>query len=202
MPKKVSRFVLTEQPIHWKRAFISGILSSGLMMAFIDMFHLMGITPFSFEIYLGSLILGPHSGNSWIIGFLISLVLGGIFGIFYAYCFEFVFKHANARLGIWVGVWHAIAAAVAFFPFFGVIHEFLRTDLYPDFGFFGLALGPQTSLLLLAGHLMFGLCMGTLYGPVGADRIRARYFEPGRSGRPGDQDVVTEEEDHPERFAS
>jgi hypothetical protein len=201
MPKKVSQFVLKEQPIHWKRAFLSGMVSSLLMMSFIDVFYLMGLTPFSFESYLGSLVLGNHTPNSWTLGFLASLLFGGVFGLFYAYCFEYTFQRASARLGIWVGVWHSLAAALAFFPFFGIIHEFLGTGVYPHFGFFGAGLGASTPLFLFVGHLLFGMCMGTFYGSVRADRVRTRLFEPGDLGPAGDPSVVTEEDDHPERLA-
>src|SRR5690349_18378253 len=111
MPKKVSRFVLTEQPISWRRAFISGILSAGLMMAFIDIYYMIGLSPFTFENYLGSLVTGPYAAHKWTVGFFFNLILGGIFGIFYAYCFEYVFYRSGAQLGIWVGVWHSVAAA-------------------------------------------------------------------------------------------
>lgn len=182
MPKKVSRLAQTQQPINWGRAVVSGMASAILMMAFVDAFNMMAFTPFSFERYLGTLITrNSYFVHTWTIGFFMSLVLGGLFGVFYGYCFEYVFFRANSSVGIKVGVWHSIVAALAFFPFFEAIHEFIGTGLYPKFGFLGWELGVPTSILIVAGHLLFGLCMGTFYGPVGAVRARAQVFEQGES---------------------
>src|SRR4051794_20734732 len=110
MPRKVSLFVQKEQPINWKRAIFCGILSAIFMMAFVDTFYLMGVIPFSFELYLGSLILGSqYGGHIWTVGFFANWIVGAIFGVLYAYFFEFVFQKSSSRLGIWVGVWHLIA---------------------------------------------------------------------------------------------
>jgi hypothetical protein len=175
---------------------ICGALSATFLMAFIDTFYLMGITPFSFELYLGGLIRQtPYGQHNWTLGFLASLGMGALFGIFYGYCFEYVFFQAKSRIGMWVGVWHIIAAGVGFFPFFGVMHEYLNTGLYPEFGFLGSSLGAVTPILLMLVHLFFGASMGLFYGGVRAERVRDRYFEPGESGQPGDPDVITETEE-------
>jgi hypothetical protein len=182
MPKKVNKFTRTQQPINWGRAFVSGMVSAALMMGFIDTFNMMGITPFSFERYIGTLVtLNSYFVHTWTIGFFLNLILGGLFGIVYGYCFEYVFSGANGRFGIKIGFWHTILAAVAFFPFFGAIHETMGTGLFPNFGILGWKLGIPTPLLLIAGHLLFGLCMGTFYGPVRADRVRTKVFEPGET---------------------
>ena len=202
MPKKVSLFAQREQPIRWGRAVLVGSMSTVFMMSFIDVFYLMGVTPFSFEYYVGSLFNGIAYGPySWIEGFLANLAVGGFLGIFYAYCFEYVFKRANSRLGIWVGVWHTVLAAVAVFPFFNAIHEQINSQAYPHFGLLGAGLGAPTPLLIFVGHLLFGASMGLFYGAVRADRVRNRFFEPGELGAVGDESVITSEEDHPERWA-
>lgn len=190
--------------MNWARAFIVGAGSASLMMAFIDIFNMMGVTPFSFEKYLGTLITeNQYAVHSFTIGVLVNWILGGIFGLFYAYFFEYVFKAANARLGTIVGFSHAILAAIAFFPFFGIIHEFLNTGLYRDFGFFGSSLGGPTPILLLFSHLIFGTMMGTFYGPVQRDRVRARHTEPGYLIFPGVQDpqAISSADDHEDRAA-
>ncbi len=202
MPRKVTAFEAQGQPISWSRALTCGSISSMLMMAFIDTFYLMGITPFSFELYLGSLLRGTQYGiHNWTIGFLASVVLGGLFGIFYAYCFEYVFIRSSTRLGIWVGTWHAIAAAFLFFPFFGSIHEFIGTGLFPQFGIMGYKLGAPTPILLVTAHLLFGACMGLFYGPVKEERIRSRYFEPGDVALKPSEGGISSEEDPEDRIA-
>lgn len=205
MPRHVSKLAQNEQPINWKRAFLAGVLSASFMMAFIDIFNMMGITRFSFEVYLGSLLnlasRSRYEVHNWTIGVFANWILGGIFGFFYAYCFESIFRKADGRVGTFLGFGHAILAAIAFFPFFGIVHEFSGTGLYSDFGFFGSGLDAATPILLLVGHLLFGASIGTFYGPVRAARVRYRFFEPGETGLPGEPGVIREEDDPKDRMA-
>jgi hypothetical protein len=204
MPRKVSQFERTEQPINWGKSIVCGMLGATFMMAFIDTFYMMGITPFSFEYFLGTLLRGgvEYGPQNWVLGFLANLVTGGIFGIVYAYCFEYVYFRASGRIGMALGMWHSLLAAVAVFPFFTSIHEFMGTGVYQNFGILGYKLGLQTPILLVTGHLLFGATMGVFYGSVRAQRIRAkRGFEPGELARPGDPDLITLEDDPPDRVA-
>jgi hypothetical protein len=194
--KKVSLLSQIEQPINWFRAFICGIGGASLMMGFLDIFYMMGITPFSYEQYLGSLLRGTMYGqHNWIVGLLANWVVGGIFGFLYAYGFEYIFKRSGGRVGTALGLGHAVIAMVALFPFFTIMHQEVGTGLYPEFGFFGSGLGAPTPILLLMGHLLFGATVGTFYGPVRAYRVRARVYEPGEAGMPGEIGVFTIEDD-------
>jgi hypothetical protein len=202
VPKKVSPFAKKEQPIHWGRTFLVGALSAVAMMAFIDIFYLMGITPFAFEDYVGSLIRAtPYGPHNWTVGFLANCVMGGVFAIFYAYLFEYVYYGTSSRLGVWIGFLHSILAAVAIFPFFNTVHEVLGTGLYPHFGLLGSGLGGATAILIFAGHLLFGVCMGTFYGPARSDRVQGRYFEPGETVAYGEEGAITFEDAPEDRIA-
>jgi hypothetical protein len=196
MPYKANYLEQAEQPINWLRAFLSGVVGAILLALLLDIFNMLGITRFSLETYLGSMFpISEHRTHIWLIGALANSVVGGLFGIFYAYCFEYVFKASNVRLGTQLGFGHAILAAVALFPFFGMVHQQMHVAPFANFGFFGSGIDAATPILLLFGHLMFGSCMGLFYGPVRAARARARIFEPGESGLPGEPDVMAEEED-------
>ena len=165
------------------------------MMGFVDVFYMLGYTPFSFEQYLGSLLRGTIYGqHNWVLGFFANAITGGVFGFLYAYGFEYIFKRASGRIGTELGLGHAIIAMVAIFPFFNILHLEMGTGLYPHFGFFGSGLGAPTPVLLLMGHLLFGAAMGTFYGPVRAYRVRARAYEPGESGTPTDPDLIGPDE--------
>src|ERR1700757_1276787 len=114
------------------------MLGSIIMMSFVDTFYMMGFTSFCFENYLGSLILMElYQTKIWIVGFAANLVMGGVYGILYGFLFEDVFKRAGARNGIILGFFHAIVAAVAVFPFFKLVEDASRVEMYPNFGFFG-----------------------------------------------------------------
>ena len=191
MPRKQSWYEENAQPLNWHRAFISGLVGALIMMSLVDIFYMMGITPFSFEPYLGSLILiRTYGTHIWTVGFFATLFMGGIFGLFYAFFFEFVYKRAGARNGIKVGFFHAVIAAVAIFPFFQAASEDVNLAFYPSFGFFGTALSPATPIILLFAHLVFGVTMGTFYGPVRMQRVQARYMEPEDTVYSDDSDWV------------
>ena len=187
MPNPQSWYAENVQPVNWHRAIISGMLGSLIMMSFVDTFYMMGVTPFCFETYLGSLLLMElYQTKVWIVGFFANLVMGGVFGLLYGFVLEDVFKRSGARNGIFLGFYHAIVAAVAVFPFFKLVEDASRVEMYPNFGFFGSGLGAATPLILFFGHLLFGACVGTFYGPVRMARMRARFEEP--------EDTVYEEE--------
>lgn len=196
LKSRVTLMAQNEPPIYWTRAALSGILGATMMMGFLDIYAMMGITPFTFEQYLGGLLRGtPHGHHNWTLGVLANWFVGALFGMVYAWAFEFIFKKSGGRVGTWVGLVHSVVAAVAVFPFFNILHEQVNTGIYPDFGFFGVGLGGPTPILLLMGHLLFGATVGLFYGPVGSARIRARHWEPGEQGMPGEIDVLPENED-------
>jgi hypothetical protein len=163
-PQIQDAYVQNAQPMNWTRAFISGVFASLVLMSFIDIFYMMGVTPFSLEVYIGSIfrdsLVGTHN---WTIGFMVNLVMGGVFGLIY---------------GLLTGVFHILLAAVAVFPFFGIIAEQEGTELFPHFGVLGSGLGAATPLVLIIAHLLFGATMGLFYGPVRLNRLRAKFMEP------------------------
>lgn len=171
------------------------------MMAVVDTFNALGFTQFSFEQYLGSLFMVPYPHQRWTLGLLLNWVVGGAFGTFYAWCFEFQTHRASARIGARIGLIHAVIAAAVLFPFLNIIHGFVGTELYSNFGFFGSGLGSATVVILLVAHVMYGATVGLFYGPVRVARVRYREFEPGDQGFPGEPGVITEEEDATDRWA-
>src|SRR4051812_37773528 len=168
MPKKRTLMEENEQPLNWPRAMLSGWAASTLMITFIDTFYMMGLTSFSFESYLGSLIFNTSYGtHTWTVGLFANWVIGALFGVVYAYFFENVFRQSGAREGIIMGFWHAFLVAIAVFPFFQAVRGFMGIGVYNSFGFFGAGVDARTPILLFAAHLIFGATMGTFYGPVG-----------------------------------
>ncbi|MGZ3709637.1 MAG: hypothetical protein ACXVBC_12025, partial [Bdellovibrionota bacterium] len=182
---------------------VVGAFSGAIMMLFMDLCNMAGISKFSFEIYLGTLITqNQYSIASWTLGVICNWIVGGIFGLFYAYMFEIEFKRSGVRLGTLLGFAHTALAAFFLFPFFNMLHEQISTGLYPNFGILGSGLGPQTPILILAAHLLYGMNIGLFYGPVRTERVRARYFEPGETGLPGEPGVVTNIEDARDRWSA
>jgi hypothetical protein len=203
---KITRHTLfesAEQPIGWRRAFICGIFASWVMLAFIDICYMMGITQFSLEVYVGSMIRATNADvpRSWLVGCFANWLIGGMAGIIYAYLFEYLFKKANARTGLLSGLLHAAFATAAIFPFFNALRQQMSVVLpYSDsFGILGSGIGAATPLVLLLGHVIFGMTIGVGYGPVRTNRVRMRSFEPGEWVPPTDESAITDSEDHHDR---
>lgn len=171
------------------------------MLAFVDAFNAMGVTEFSFERYLGDLVGTPYPAQNWMIGLMANWIVGGLFGFLYAWMFEYVLKESGSKMGLLVALGHILVAAIAIFPFFNAIHEFTDTGLYPRFGILGSGISLATPVLLITAHLLYGATMGLFYGPVRADRVRLRDFEPGEQGMPGERGVITEVDDPEDKLA-
>jgi hypothetical protein len=204
--KRVRRRTLyekTEQPINWKRAFACGVFASWVMMSFVDICNMMGITRFSLEVYLGSMIRATNADTprSWLVGCLVNWLVGGLAGIVYAYLFEYLFRNASARAGVFAGLIHSAFAALVIFPFFNALRQQMSVVLpYSDsFGILGSGIGVVTPLVLVIGHLIFGITVGAGYGPVRNQRIRAKTFEPGETVEKGDESGISESEDSRDR---
>jgi hypothetical protein len=196
------RILRDEQPIRRARAFSVGVMGTLAMMALMDVCFMLGLTSFTFETYLGAVISpGVYGPRDWLAGFFANLLAGGIFGLIYAYAFEYLFRRSGPRIGLLTGLIHAAVAAAIVFPFLGVAHEEFHTGMYSHFGFFGSGLESGTPLLLLVSHLLYGMTLGTLYGPVRAVRLREELHEPGELFPVDAPGTIDSEEDSPERYA-
>jgi hypothetical protein len=165
--------------MNWIRAAISGVFASLVLMSVIDIFYMMDITPFNLEVYIGSIfrdsLVGTHN---WTVGFLINLIMGGVFGLIYGFFFEDVFQRSGSRVGLITGCFHILLAGAAVFPFFGIVAEQQGAALFPHFGILGSGISAATPIVLILAHLLFGATMGLFYGPVRLDRLRAKFSEP------------------------
>lgn len=197
---KIDRVMSSEQPLNWTRAFLIGSLGAIALMALLDTFTMLGVVDFSLEIFVGSMLRGSvHGVHNWTVGFIANLFVGGLFGMFYAYFFEYVFKRSSVPRGLIVGLVHSVVAALAVFPFFQILSEQIGAVAYPRFGFFGFGQGLALPALLLVGHLIYGATMGLLYGPVRLKRVRLRDHEPGERARPWERDAIRDEDDPVDR---
>ena len=205
-PKKfvpTTVFERVVQPVDWLRAFVCGVFASWVMMAFIDIFYMLGFTEFSLEAYVGSTLRGSmeYMPRAWIVGCIANWIVGGFAGIIYGYLFEYLFKKANARNGVYAGLMHVGFAAIAIFPFFNAIRGQMGLSFSngESFGILGSGLGIVTPIILIMAHLFFGATIGTAYGPVRSRRVRAKIYEPGEWVKAGHKDAIREDEDHDDR---
>jgi hypothetical protein len=174
------------------------MLGAAILMAWLDIFYMMGFTTFNLELFVGTILRDSMQflPRAWLEGAIANLIFGGIFGVFYGYLFEYIYLRSGPRAGFLIGIFHTGFAAIAMLPFFQMVHDQMGLHLYPNgLGILGANLGAATPLLIVIGHLLFGTTVGLFYGPVRVDRIMTRNFEPGEVGYAGDPEVISAEED-------
>lgn len=127
------------------RAFAAGIIGTVLMSLIMVVFRATG-TPIHIELRLAATV-GTHT---WVVGFLLYLLLGGVFALGYAAVFEYALNQAGIGPGLLIGACHTIFAGFFWANVAG------PGPFWNSFGAEGMAL-----LFLL--HFTFGAAVGALY---------------------------------------
>jgi hypothetical protein len=69
-------------------AFWAGVIGAAVMVLGMWIARQLGITGFNFGYFWGSLFTGTTTVGSWILGFIITLILGDLIALIYAAVFE------------------------------------------------------------------------------------------------------------------
>jgi hypothetical protein len=125
--------------------------------------HLLNV-PVNLEMLLGTWIGMEPGLIPWMMGFMVHLSIGAIFGIFYAWSFEYLSHQADWFTGLELGAVHTLFSGLLL----GIVpamHPMIPAELAaPGIFFSGLGLMGVIAFCLL--HLMFGAILGSLYGSV------------------------------------
>jgi hypothetical protein len=145
------------------KAFGADVLGAVVMTALMAMARAMGM-PVNLEMVLGTMIGGAPSLASWIMGFIIHLMAGGIFALIYAVGFEYWTHRADWLVGLGFGVIHTLFSGVllAMIP---AMHPLVPEQM-PAPGPFMSNLGMMGVLAFFILHLIYGAIVGAMYGPV------------------------------------
>jgi hypothetical protein len=145
------------------KAFGAGVLGAVVMTALMAMARAMGM-PVNLEMVLGTMMGGAPSLASWIMGFIIHLMAGGIFALIYAVGFEYWTHCADWLVGLGFGVIHTLFSSVllAMIP---AMHPLVPEQM-PAPGPFMSNLGMMGVLAFFMLHLIYGAIVGAMYGPV------------------------------------
>ena len=115
---------------------------------------------------LGTLAVGPDRGflASWTAGIVIHLIVGVIWAIFYAYFFWSAFDIPPFLQGIVFSLFPALLAGLIMIPQM----DLMLDGQLPKFGVFAAGIGWGGPVAIIAGHLVYGAVMGSIYThPVG-----------------------------------
>jgi len=149
------------------KAILFGVLGAAAISLLSAIMRAAGL-PLSIEIYLGTLTGAAPSAGTFAFGLVLHLILGGAFGLLYAYLFERVWDHGGAFTGMLLSVFHAGLVGMTL-GLSSHVHP-LVPGVLPDPGPYFAHLGPLAVLGFFGAHLAYGAIVGAGYGHVAAER--------------------------------
>jgi hypothetical protein len=132
--------------------------------------QLTGLTRLDLPLLLGTLTT-EDPDRARVAGFLIHMLIGEGFAFGYAATFALL-DRSSWWLGGLLGLLHAAVALTVLVPLLPGVHPRIASDragpgstaaLEPP-GLLGLNYGPQTPIVAIAAHLVYGIALGVLLG--------------------------------------
>ncbi|HEX9870940.1 MAG TPA: DUF6789 family protein [Candidatus Tectomicrobia bacterium] len=149
--------------MNYRKALIAGVIGAAVMSIIMAMARAMGM-PVNLEMMLGTMMGGPPSAMTWLMGLIIHLIAGGVFALIYAAGFEYLTRRADWRVGLGFGVIHTLFSGLLLAMMPGM-HP-LVPEMMPAPGAFMANLGMMGVAAFFMLHLIYGAIVGAMYGPV------------------------------------
>jgi hypothetical protein len=145
------------------RAIAAGLVGGVAMTVLGWLVRQLGIQ-MNAETMLGSMMSSSPGFSTWLIGFLVHLVISALIALAYAWSFERVTHRAGAPVGLAFAVVHVIIAGfvMAMIP---AMHPMIPEKM-PAPGAFMANMGGTFVALFVIEHLLYGAIVGAMYGPV------------------------------------
>jgi len=145
------------------KAFKAGILGAFAMTVLMVFARALNVTTLNIEMALGSMLTRQIGAISWMLGFMMYLLVGGLLAQLYAFGFEFLTERTSPWIGAGFSLVHASIAGVTMFAL-GSIHPLMRNNgELPAPGPFAINYGTLTAVAFVAVHLVYGSWVGSLY---------------------------------------
>lgn len=145
-----------------KTAIQAGIVGALVMSFIMWLARITGTLPANLEMMLGTMIGLSPGAFAWIVGFVIHVVAGAVFGLIYAWCFERLLHQAGWLTGLGIGVVHTIVSGL-FLAAIPALHPLIPQQM-PAPGAFMAGLGALGVAAFAVLHLLFGAIVGGAYG--------------------------------------
>lgn len=145
------------------KALFAGALGALMITILTAIARVLGMQ-INIEMMLGSMLSGALDAGSWLLGFVMHVIIGGVFGLIYAALFEYSLGRAGGGPGLAIGAVHAVIAGLLL-GVIPTIHPMMPEWLSVPGFFFG-SLGLLGVVTFVVLHLLFGALVGTLYRPV------------------------------------
>jgi hypothetical protein len=159
-------------------AFWAGVIGAAVMVLGMWISRVLGGTEFNFGLWWGSMITGTTTGWTWLLGFLIHLIIGGLVALAFAAVFESL-RRSNWWLGLAGGaVFAALAGLVV--GALSQVHPAIPNAV-SDPGYYTANYGLPSIITFFAVYLIYGIIVGVMYVPTRIRRVvetRRERLEP------------------------
>jgi len=144
-------------------AFWAGVIGAAVMVLGMWITRAAGGTGFNFGYWWGSMITGTTTTGTWILGFIITLILGGLIALIYAAAFE-ALGQSSWGLGVIGGVLHLVVAGLVL-EWISLAHPAIP-QVIPNPGYFTANYGVGSVISFGILHLIYGAIVGSMYHPI------------------------------------
>jgi len=144
-----------------KRGFVAGLAGAVAMSLAMAAFRFLGVNV-SLEDLLGSTIVRQPGVSRWLVGLALHLLVGGVTAIVYAVGFEYAVQRSGPMVGAGFGLANGLMAGL-FMSAIPAMNPLIPDSIRAPGAFLeNIRLGPFLFLFL---HVVYGVVVGTLYGP-------------------------------------
>ncbi|MBD3345884.1 MAG: hypothetical protein GF401_12545 [Chitinivibrionales bacterium] len=147
----------------WSKAIYAGVLGGLVMTIILAIVRAIDI-PVNLSMLLGTLFGLEPSVGTWIVGFIVHLVISGLIALGYGWAFEHAVHHAGTWTGAALSGIHIILGGLLL----GVIpalHPMVPGTMNAP-GIFMSNLGTVGVVAFIVLHVIYGMIVGGLYGEV------------------------------------
>ncbi len=142
-------------------AFLAGVLGGVILTLLLSLARLFELTSLNLVMFLGAMFTQSLTAGTWILGFVIHLLISGLIGMVYGLIFSKVWGPANWWHGLVIAIPHLIIGGL-FLLLMPAINPAVP-ELLPSPGAFAENYGTWAVLLFIVGHLVYGAVVGAVY---------------------------------------
>ena len=146
--------------VNYALAFGAGVAAGAAFTVLEWLARVAQLTSVNMSMVLGAMFTQDISTGTWILGFLVHLVVSGLIAIVYALVFK-AWGPANWWHGVVVAIPHTLLAGL-FTVMMPVIHPAMP-EMLPAPGFLAINFGVGTMILVILLHLVYGAIVGAIY---------------------------------------
>jgi hypothetical protein len=154
--------------MNYGRAFLAGVVGGAAMSAIITLVRTMGIMDVNLSMMEGSMITANTGVGTWILGFMMHLIISGLIALAYAAGFEYLTHRAGWQIGVGFLLIDSLIADMVF-GLVPMMHP-LVPDQMPAPGIFMSSKGLMGVIAFFMLHAIYGAIVGAMYHPIQTER--------------------------------